>query len=192
MPGEGDRFLRHAFHEAAVAGDDIGVMVHDIVAKTGGKMRFGERHADGVGEALAERTGGRLHRRSVAVFGMAGGLRTELAEVFQLFKGHALVAEEETERVEQHRAVAGGEHEPVAVRPVGRGGVEFQVFGEQRRRCVGHAHRHARMAGFRVFNPVHRQSADGVRHLGKISPLIVMRLRAGAGHAGNPHLSRKA
>ena len=44
---------------------------------------LGERHADGGGDALAERAGGRLDPRRMAVFGMAGGHGAELAEVLR-------------------------------------------------------------------------------------------------------------
>ena len=59
----------------------IGVVVDDAVAEPRVEQPLGQRHADGVGEALAQRTGGRLDARRVAVLGMAGGLGAELAEV---------------------------------------------------------------------------------------------------------------
>ena len=60
MAGERDRLLADAFHQAAVAGDDIGVVIDDAVAEPRVEQPLRQRHADGVGEALAERTGGRL------------------------------------------------------------------------------------------------------------------------------------
>ena len=74
MAGQGDRFLADAFHQAAVAGDDIGVMIDQIVAETGSQHAFGQRHADGIGEALAQRAGGGLDAGRMAIFGMAGGV----------------------------------------------------------------------------------------------------------------------
>ena len=47
----------------------------------GGEQLLGERHADRVGEALAERAGGGLDARRDADFGMARRLRVQLAEV---------------------------------------------------------------------------------------------------------------
>ena len=120
MPGEVDGFVADAFHQAAVAGDHVGVVVHQRVAEAGVHQPLGERHADGIGQSLAERPGRRLDPRRMAVFGMTGGLRPELAEAHQLIERHVLVAGQVQERVEQHRAVAGGQHEAVAVRPVGR------------------------------------------------------------------------
>ena len=65
---------------------------------------------------------------------------------FELLDRHVGVAGQVQQRVEQHRPVPGRQHEPVAVRPVGRRGVELQVLLEQHRRHVRHAHRHARDA----------------------------------------------
>jgi hypothetical protein len=55
----------------------------------------------------------------MAVFRMAGGGRAELAEILDLLERHVGVAEQMQQRVEQHRAVTGRQHEPVAVRPIG-------------------------------------------------------------------------
>ena len=57
MAGQRDRFLADAFHQAAVAADHIGVVIDDVVAEAGASMALGERHADRLAEALAERAG---------------------------------------------------------------------------------------------------------------------------------------
>ncbi len=58
----------------------------------------------------------------------------------------------------------GGKYEPVAVGPVGRGGIVLEVFGPQHRGHVGHAHRHAGMPRIRRLHRIHRQRADGIGH----------------------------
>ena len=63
MPGERDRFLADAFHQVAVGGEHIGVVIDDVAPNSAREMPFGDRHADGVGEALAERAGGGLDAR---------------------------------------------------------------------------------------------------------------------------------
>ena len=78
---------------------------------------------------------------------------------------HAGIAGQVQQRVEQHRAVPGRQHEAVAVRPVGRGGIELQELREQHGRHVGHAHRHAGMAGLGLLDRVHGQRPDGVGHV---------------------------
>ena len=163
VAGERDRFLADAFHQVAVGGEHIGVVIDDV-AELGGEMPLGDRHADRVGEALAERAGGGLDAGRDEIFRMARRQRAELAEALDLVERHRLVAGQIQQRIEQHRAVAGREHEAVAVGPVRIGGIELQELGEQHGRDVGHAHRHAGMAGFRLLHRVHGERADGVRH----------------------------
>ena len=79
------------------------------------------------------------------------------------------VAGEVEQRIDQHRAVAGRQHEAVAVGPVGIGGIVLQIFGEQDGGDVGHAHRHAGMAAeLAACDRVHRQRADGVGEQSRI------------------------
>ena len=85
-------------------------------------------------------------------------------KLLELLDPHAVVAGQVQQRVEQHRAVAGRQHEAVAVRPARIGGVELQEPGPQHGGDVGHAHRHARMAGLRRLHRVDRQRADGIGH----------------------------
>ena len=71
MPGEVDRLVADALHQAAVAGEHISEMIDEFVAETRRLEALRYRHADGGREALAERPGGRLDARRVAIFGMA-------------------------------------------------------------------------------------------------------------------------
>jgi hypothetical protein len=57
MPGEPDRLVVDALHQVAVAGDDEGAVVDQIVAVDGVQMPLGDRHADRHRQALAERPG---------------------------------------------------------------------------------------------------------------------------------------
>ena len=164
MAGKRDSLLADAFHQAAVAADHIGMVVDEIVAELRVHDALGERHADGVGEALAERAGRRLDAGGEAVFGMAGGLRSELAEALDLGDRHVGVAGEVEAGIEQHGAVAGRQHEAVTVRPFRVLGIEFQIAGEQNRGDIGAAHGEAGVAGIRLLDGVHGKEADGVRH----------------------------
>ena len=96
---------------------------------------------------------------------MAGGRGVELAEALDLLDAHAVVAGEVEQRIEQHGAVAGRQHEAVAVRPARVGGVELVEARPERGGDVGHAHGHARMAGFRRLHRVDGKRADGVGHV---------------------------
>ena len=139
-------------------------MVDQGVAEPRVQRALGNRHADGVGEPLAKRAGGGLDSGGVAVLGVARRLRAELAEALDLGQAHVLVAGQIEERVEQHRAVPGREHEAVAVGPVGRARVELQEPRKQDGGHVRHAHGHSRMARLRLLDRVGREKADGVGH----------------------------
>ena len=165
VPGERDRLVADALHQAAVAGNHVGVVVDDGVAEPRIEEPLRQRHAHGIAEALAQRTRGRLDARRVPELGMPRRLGAQLPEARQLIHAHAGVAGEMQERVEQHRAVARRQHEAVAVRPVGCRGIELQEPGEQHGRHVGHAHGHAGMAAFGLLHRVHGQRPDGVRHV---------------------------
>ena len=81
-----------------------------------GEVGLGHRHPDAHREALAERPRRRLDARGVAVLRVAGGVAPPLAELLQLVE-REVVAREVEEAVEERRAVAGREHEAVAVGP---------------------------------------------------------------------------
>ena len=73
-----------------------------------------------------------------------------------------VVAGQVQQRVEQHAAVARGEHEAVAVGPGRVGGVEAQVPREEDVRHRRRAHRHAGMTGLGLLHGVDGEEADGV------------------------------
>ena len=87
-----------------------------------GQQPLGDRHADRVADALAQRAGGGLDARRVAPLGMARRPRAPLAERLEVVEREVVPAEVE-QGILQHRGVAAGEHEPVAVGPVGIGGI---------------------------------------------------------------------
>ena len=99
--GERCGLVRDAFHQAAVADEDIRPMVDDGVVRpveNGGEQSLGKRHPDRVRETLAERSGRRLDAGRDAVFGVAGRLGVELAEALELFD-RQVVAGQVEERV---------------------------------------------------------------------------------------------
>ena len=116
MPGERRRLVGDPLHEAAVAGDHEGVVVLGLGTESGAQTGFGDRHADCIGEALAERPGGDLDPCGVTRFGVAGRRRVPLAELLQVVEFEAVSAEEE-QRVLQDRGVAVREDESVAIGP---------------------------------------------------------------------------
>ena len=125
-------------------------------------MPLGHRHADRGRDALAERPGRGLDARRHDVFRVARRLGPSWRKRLSSSSVIARDAGEVEQRVEQHRAVAGRQHEAVAIGPVRIGGVEFQELREQHRRHVGRAHRQAGMAGLGLLDRVHGENADGV------------------------------
>ena len=165
-PGAGQRgdLVRDAFHQAAIAEEHPGVVIDHVMAGAIEMRRqhlFGQREADRVGQALAERAGGGFHSRRLAGFRMAGGLRVQLAEALQLLHRQVETGQVQ-QRVLQHRAVSVGEHEAVAVGPLRVARVELQEIVPQHLGEVGHAHRHARMTGLRCLHGVHGKGAHGI------------------------------
>jgi hypothetical protein len=108
-----------------------------------------------------ERPGGSLDAGRVAVFRMARGLAVQLAEILQVVD-RQVVAGQVQQRIQQHRAMAVGQHEAVAVGPLRVGRVVAQVAVPQHFGDLGHAHGRAGMAGIGLLHAVHGKGADGV------------------------------
>ena len=60
VTGERQGLLRDAFHQAAVAGQHIGLVIDEVIAEAGIQMPLGHGEADGIGNALAQRPGRRF------------------------------------------------------------------------------------------------------------------------------------
>jgi hypothetical protein len=161
---ERNGLMADSLHQAAVAGDHPGAVIDQPFAETGVQVALRHGHADGGGEALAQRAGGGLHAGGVAVLGVAGGERAPLPEVAELVHRHRLDAVEVQQGVEQHGAVAGAEHEAIAVGPERVGGVELERPGPQRGGDIRHAHRHPLVPRPSAVDRVHAQHTDGVGH----------------------------
>ena len=168
-PGAGERggLVRDAFHQAAVAHEDEGAVIDEGVAFTVEALRqqlLGQREADRIREALAQRAGGGFHARGLVALRVAGGLAVQLAEVLQLLQ-RQVVAGQVQQRVLQHRAVAVGQDETVAVEPVRVRRAVAVVVVPQHFGDVGHAHGHAGMAGIGGLYRVGGEETDGVGEL---------------------------
>ena len=169
--GQRAGLVADALHHAAITQERIGVVVNDVVTgvlifavEFRGQQLLGQRHAHGIGDALAQWTGGGFHARRHAHFGVTGGLAVQLAETLDL-RHRQVVAGQVQQRIEQHGAVAVGQHEAVAIRPVRVDRVVLEVAVPQHLGDVGHAHGGTRVAGLGLFDGVHRQHTDGIGHL---------------------------
>ena len=147
--------------EVAVGDDHVGEVADHLLVEAGGEHALAERHADRGRDALSERPGGGLDPRRVAVLGVAGGRRAELAEVLEVVERDPVPGQVQ-DRVQEHRRVAGRQHEAVARGPVR---VLRRMAHHARVEQVGHGrqrHRRARVARVGLLDRVHRERADGV------------------------------
>src|SRR6186997_88609 len=115
MARERDRLLADALHEVAVASHTVGVVIDQLIAVAPVEQPLRESHADGIAEPLAERAGRGLDARGMAILRMTGRARAELAKALQLSELHLGIAGEIEQRIKQHRAMTGREHEAVPV-----------------------------------------------------------------------------
>ena len=165
MSRQRNRFFGDAFHQAAVAADDISVVVDDFFTEAGGKQFFRDRHADGGGNALTQRSRRGFDSFQMTVFGVTRAARTQLAEAFQLIQRRLFIARQIQQAVQQHRTVSRGQDETVAIRPMRGFRVEFQEFREQNGGDVRHAHRHAGVTRIGFLDAFGSQETNGVRHI---------------------------
>ena len=164
MSRECGRLMGDALHEIAVGSHDPGAVVADLgVAR--GLHALGNRHADRGGKPLAQRPRGRFDPRQQAVFGMPRAGTAQLAKTPNVRDRRPRVARQIQQRIEQHRAVPGRQHESIPVRPVGMTRIEAQEPRPQNGCHIGKPHRHAGMAGAGGLHRVDGQSPNGVRHI---------------------------
>ena len=72
MPGKPAGLVADAFHQAAIAGDHPGAVVHQALAEFGREQAFRQRHAHGGRQSLAERPGGHFDSWMLVVFRVPG------------------------------------------------------------------------------------------------------------------------
>ncbi len=159
VPGERGGFVADPFHQAAVAGDRPDVVIDERRAETIAEEALGDGHADGVREALAERTGRGLDADGVAGLGMTRRERTERAKRLQVFELEAVPAQVQ-HRVLEDRRVAVGQNEAVAVRPVRVGRVVAYHPAVEHVSERSEGHRRALVPALGVQWRVHGEPAD--------------------------------
>ena len=150
LPGAGQRtrFVRDAFHHAAVTHERVGMVVDDDVVglvELGGEHFFRHRHADGIGNTLAEGAGGGFNTGRITILGVTRCLRMQLTELLDVVN-RQVIAGQMQQRINQHRAVAVGQHKAVTIWPLGVGGIVAQVVIPQRLSDFRHAHGRAGVA----------------------------------------------
>ena len=113
----------------------------------------GQRHADGNGDALAQRAGRHIDAGDVFHFHMAGHMAVDAAEHLQLLDREE--AAQRQHRIHGGRAVALGHDEAVTLRVMRVLGIDVHLGKVQIRQHVHAAHRAARMAGFCEIRHLH-------------------------------------
>mmetsp|Transcript_62129 Transcript_62129/g.173546 ORF Transcript_62129/g.173546 Transcript_62129/m.173546 type:complete len:746 (-) Transcript_62129:40-2277(-) len=178
-----------ALLHAAIAAHRVDVVAEELEAGLVERLRVPlrrHRHAHAVGHALPQRPRRRLDASGVTVLRVPRARGAVLPELPYGLQGHgeAVVAgvaaaataglpigpdvahaREVDEAVEEHRGVAHGEDEPVAVHPIRILGVVLQ---HARPQCVcdgGHGHGRAGVAGVRLLHGVHRQASEAIDDL---------------------------
>ena len=165
MPGERDRLLADALHQAAIAGDDIGAVIDEVIAEAGASSRS----ASAMPTALASPwPSGPVVVSIPGAWPYSGWPAVRLPswrKRLSSSRRHAGIARQMQQRIEQHRAMAGREHEAVAIGPVAdRAGSNLRKRLHSTVGDIGHAHGHAGMAALRLLHRIHGEHPDGVGH----------------------------
>ncbi len=166
---EGERLHRHPLLHAAVARQADDVVIEDGVlggVEAGLRHLGADRHADRVADPLAERAGRRLDAaRRVGQLRVTGRLRAELPEALDLVERDVAVAAQVQPGVEEHRAVSGRQHEPIAVQPARAGRIVAERVTVEHGADLGAAERQPEVAALTRDNRVDRQTP---RHGGRL------------------------
>ncbi len=194
VAGQRGRLRGDALLEAAVTGDGEDEVVEGGLASGGVRVEQaalvagGHRHADRVGDTLAQRAGGGLHAGGVAVLRVSRGLRTPGPERLQVVQLKTETGQVQL-GVEGQGRVARGQHEAVAADPVRVRGVVPHHLLEEGVGGRRQAHRRAGMAVADLLYGIGGQDAGGVHGpLVQLGPLEVCGGRLGA-HPGSGLLS---
>ena len=164
IAGERRRLGTHPLHHVAIAREDVGVVVDDLVPgsierRSEPSLRHCEPH--GVPESLAERTGGDFDAGRDAALRMAGRLAPPLPEMLQILDADVVAGEME-EAVQQRAAVTRGQHEPVAIAPLRIRGIVPHVSRPQHVRHWRRTHGQPGVPGVRALHCIDAERANGV------------------------------
>ena len=122
-------------------------------------------HADRRRDALSQRTGRRFDAFGDEILGVARGRTAQLAEVANVIAADTLIARQKQERIDQHRAMARRQNEPVTISPIRISGIVLHEFAEQNRGGVCHTKWQTHMARLGAFDCINGKCADGVGHI---------------------------
>src|SRR5712692_3069551 len=107
MPGQRACLVRDALHQVAVRREKVGVVVDDRMTGAVEQRRelsLGDRHADGIPDALAEWSRRRLPTWRDPVLRVPGSTAAPLAKLLDVIEGEVVAGEVE-HAVQQHAGV---------------------------------------------------------------------------------------
>ena len=165
VTGQGGSFGGHTLLIAAVAHDHVGVVIHHGgvgLVELGRQVGFSDGQAHSVGDAGTQGAGGHFNTRGLEGFGVTGSLGAPLAELLDVLNGDRVVTGEVQQRVQQHAAVAGRQHEAVAVEPLGVLGVVLEELVPEGVTHGCAAHRQAGVAAVGLVDGVDSQHPNAV------------------------------
>ena len=164
---EAARLTRDAFLHVTVGDEHPDRGVEDALARLRVRVEQAalaarrHRHPDRGGDALTERTGGRLDSQRVAMFGVARGPAAPLPVELQVVDRESVARQVELD-IDGEAGMPARKHEPIASDPVGIGGVVPQKFLEEEVGRGRQAHGGTRVAVSGRLDRIHRQGADVV------------------------------
>ncbi|MCY1430692.1 hypothetical protein D9M71_466430 [compost metagenome] len=137
--------------------DDVVVLAVELASQD----FFSQGETNGVGQALTQWPGGCLDARGVAEFRVARGAAVQLTEALQVVD-RQVVAGQVQQRIDQHRAVAVGQHEAVTVSEARVGRVVLQIITPKNLGDIRHAHRGTGVAAVGLLHGIHAEGTNGV------------------------------
>ena len=137
--------------------------MHSVgLVELGRQVGFSDGQTHSVGDTGTQRSRGHFNARSFEGFGVTRGLGAPLAELLDVVDRHRVVAGEVQQRIQQHAAMTSGEHEAVAVEPLGVLGVVLEELVPERITHGCAAHRQAGVAAVGLVDGVDSQHPNAV------------------------------
>lgn len=139
-------------------------MVKNVVSILGIQDFLRDRHTNGVGDTLPERTGSGFDTLGLEVFWMTSSSGAELSKSLDVFEGDVFVTSQIEETIDEHGSVSCGKDESISIRPVWIRWVELQEVFEQDSAHVSHSHGETWMSRIGFLNGVHTQESNSISH----------------------------
>ena len=177
MSRKRSRLSGHAFHQIAVTANRVGLEIENLksgLVEIRRQPFAGDCHSNAVARTLAERACGGFNSGRQVRFRVARRSAVQLTEPLDFLHRNRRLAEyfaflirraysrQVQRRIDQHRSVPRGQHEPVAVGPNRIRRIVLQVFLPKLVYNRRQSHRCARMSGVRLLHSINGKRSNGV------------------------------